>query len=285
MAGIARTSRAARLGISRSVLWHSSALVVVAAMVVPFLWMASTSLESLPQMLHYPPTLVPPRPEWHNYVSIFQDMPLARYLLNTVVIVGLSIVGQLLTCSLSGYAFARLRFTGSKALFVALMIALIVPPEVIVVPQFLLFKTVGGLNTYVPLVLPWWLVGAIGTFLFRQFFRSVPRALEEAAMIDGGKRWQVFRYVYLPLARPISTTVAIFTMVTQWNNLIFPVVFLQSNSLLPITVGITSFQSQYSTHWNLLMAATLLSILPMLLLYAFGQRYFVQGMATRGVEK
>lgn len=271
-------------GVGARAAWHVGALVLALVMVGPFIWMVSSSLKTGGQIFQFPPRLIPAPAHWSNYAAIFNQAPMVRYIVNSIVISGLSIAGQLFCCSLAGYAFARMRFRGRRLLFVALMLALIVPPQVIIIPQFLLARTLGWLDTYWPLVLPYFLAGAIGSFLFRQFFLSIPVDFEEAARIDGARQWQVFAHVYLPLSGPVAATVAIFTLVAQWNNLIYPVIYLNSRDLLPVTVGLTGFIGEFSANWQLLMSASVVSILPVILVYAFAQRYFVEGMVSSGLK-
>jgi multiple sugar transport system permease protein len=268
----------------RRIAWHLVAILLAVVMVGPFLWMISSSLKTGGQIFQFPPRLFPSPAQWANFGAIFTQAPMVRYLVNSILITGLSIIGQLCCCSLAGYAFARMRFVGRRLLFLALMLALIVPPQVIIIPQFLLARVLGWLDTYWPLVLPYFLAGAIGSFLFRQFFLSVPVDFEEAARLDGARQWQVFAHIYLPLSGPVAATVAIFTLVAQWNNLIYPVIYLNTRDLLPVTVGLTGFIGEFSANWQLLMSASVVSILPVILVYAFAQRYFVEGMVSSGLK-
>jgi multiple sugar transport system permease protein len=165
-----------------------------------------------------------------------------------------------------------------------LMAALIIPPQVTLVPLFIMMNQVGWIDTYYPLILPFWLGGAFGTFLLRQFFLGIPRDLEDAAKLDGAGPWRIYWSIYLPLCKPALATVAIFTFLLQWNELLRPLIFLSSPDKLPLTVGLAALRSQYSTSWNLIMAGALISIIPMLILFVFAQRYFVRGVAASGLK-
>lgn len=253
-------------------------------MLAPFIWMLSSSLKAQGAIFAYPPTLIPQEPLWENFQEIFEVVPFGRYFTNSMLIAGLSVIGQLLSCSMAAFAWARIPFFGRNALFMALMAALIIPPQVTLVPLFIMMNDIGWVDTYYPLILPFWLGGAFGTFLLRQFFLSIPRDLDDAARIDGASAWRIFWTIYLPLCKPALATVAIFTFLLQWNELLRPLIFISSPEKLPLTVGLASLRSQYSTSWNLLMAGALISLIPVMVLFIFAQRYFVRGVTSSGLK-
>jgi multiple sugar transport system permease protein len=253
-------------------------------MLMPFVWMLSSSLKDQGAIFAYPPTLIPAAPRWENFREILDVVPFGRYFGNSTLIAVLSVIGQLLSCSMAAFAWARIPFAGRELFFMTLMAALIIPPQVTLVPLFIMMNQVGWIDTYYPLILPFWLGGAFGTFLLRQFFLGIPRDLEDAAKLDGAGPWRIYWSIYLPLCKPALATVAIFTFLLQWNELLRPLIFLSSPDKLPLTVGLAALRSQYSTSWNLIMAGALISIIPMLILFVFAQRYFVRGVAASGLK-
>jgi multiple sugar transport system permease protein len=253
-------------------------------MLMPFIWMLSSALKDQGAIFAYPPALIPPAVRWENFREILNVVPFGRYFGNSTVIALLSVVGQLLSCSMAAFAWARIPFPGRTILFMTLMAALIIPPQVTLVPLFIMMNGVGWIDTYYPLILPFWLGGAFGTFLLRQFFLGIPRDLEDAAKIDGAGPWRIYWTIYLPLCKPALATVAIFTFLLQWNELLRPLIFLSSPEKLPLTVGLAALRSQYSTAWNLIMAGALISVVPVLGLFVFAQRYFVRGVTSSGLK-
>ncbi|MFN8594009.1 MAG: carbohydrate ABC transporter permease [Thermomicrobiales bacterium] len=259
-------------------------LVGGAFMLMPFVWMLSSALKDQGAIFAYPPSLFPAEARWGNFREILDIVPFGRYFGNSTLITVLSVIGQLLSCSMAAFAWARIPFAGSGILFMTLMAALIIPPQVTLVPLFIMMNKVGWIDTYYPLILPFWLGGAFGTFLLRQFFLAIPRDLEDAAKIDGAGPWRIYWSIYLPLCKPALATVAIFTVLLQWNELLRPLIFLSTPEKLPLTVGLAALRSQYSTSWNLLMAGALISVIPVLVLFIFAQRYFVRGVTSSGLK-
>jgi len=253
-------------------------------MLMPFIWMLSSSLKDQGAIFAYPPSLFPPEARWSNFREILDVVPFGRYFSNSVFIAAVSVVGQLLSCSMAAFAWARIPFFGRNVLFMTLMAALIIPPQVTLVPLFIMMNGVGWIDTYYPLILPFWLGGEFGTFLLRQFFLAIPRDLEDAAKIDGAGPWRIYWSIYLPLCKPALATVAIFTFLLQWNELLRPLIFLSTPEKLPLTVGLAALRSQYSTSWNLIMAGALISVIPVLVLFIFAQRYFVRGVTSSGLK-
>jgi ABC-type glycerol-3-phosphate transport system permease component len=253
-------------------------------MLMPFIWMFSSSLKDQGAIFAYPPSLIPVEARWGNFQEILNVVPFGRYFGNSVFIATVSVVGQLLSCSMAAFAWARIPFFGRDVFFMTLMAALIIPPQVTLVPLFIMMNRIGWIDTYYPLILPFWLGGAFGTFLLRQFFLAIPRDLEDAAKLDGAGPWRIYWTIYMPLCKPALATVAIFTFLLQWNELLRPLIFLSTPEKLPLTVGLAALRSQYSTFWNLIMAGALISVIPVLLLFIFAQRYFVRGVTSSGLK-
>jgi multiple sugar transport system permease protein len=261
-------------------------------MMVPFLWMISTSLKTRAEVFALPPTLLPANPRWENYTDMWNALPFANFFVNSVKLATLNTVGQLISCSMAAYAFSALRFRFRGPLFGLLLVTLIIPFQVVLVPNFILyrllphpFSTSGNwIGTQEPLWVGAFLGGAFGTFLLRQFFLSIPRELGDAARVDGANPWQIYRHIYLPLARPALATLAIFTFMWSWNDFINPIIYLRDVQSFTLTAGLSLFQGQYVGKWPLLMAGALVSVLPMIILFVVAQRHFVRGIALTGIK-
>ena len=251
------------------------------AMMGPFVWMLSTSLK--PMAEQFDMALIPHSPTLQNYPQLFQIMPFHLLLWNSLKLAMLSVVGQLLTCSMAAFIFAVVRFPFRNALFILLLVTLMVPAQITVIPQFIIFKWLGLYGTQAPLYLPSFLGGAFGTFLMRQYFLTIPIELAEAARIDGASLSRIFFTIYLPLSKPALAAFAIFSFLFSWNDLFSALIYLPSDmEKTTLTVGLALFQSQYSGQWTLMMAAALLSVAPIIVMFLAAQRHFIQGIAMSG---
>ncbi len=261
-------------------------------MMAPFLWMISTSLKTRAEVFATPPTLFPIVPQWHNYPDMWNALPFGTFFVNSFRLAALNTVGQLISCSMAAYAFAVLRFRFREPLFALLLVTLIIPFQVVLVPNFILYRLLphpfsssgNWIGTQEPLWVGAFLGGAFGTFLLRQFFLAIPRELGDAARVDGANPWQIYRHIYLPLARPALATLAIFTFMWSWNDLIDPIIYLRDIDSLTVTAGLSLFQGQYVGRWPLLMAGALVSVIPMIVLFVLAQRHFVRGIALTGIK-
>jgi multiple sugar transport system permease protein len=276
----------------RRALWHFiSGLLIHAvvwvgalAMVMPFLWMLSTSLKSQGAAVAYPPEWLPDPILWQNYVDVVQSFPFAIFAFNSLKIALLGTLGQLLSTALGAYAFARMNFPGRQVIFFALLATLMIPGHVTMIPTFILFNALGWVNSHYPLFVPAWFGGAFGTFLIRQFFLTVPQDYSDAAAIDGAGHFRIFTGIYVPLAKPVLATLALFTFMNHWNEFLLPVIYLTDQDKMTLTVGLSTFRLQYSTLYHYLMAGTLLSIIPILVLFVALQQYFVRGIVMSGIK-
>ncbi|MEV6278094.1 carbohydrate ABC transporter permease [Nocardia sp. NPDC051832] len=248
---------------------------------LPILWALSGSLKRDGEIAEA--AVLPERPQWSNYGEVFELLPLGRMLLNTTVYAVCVTAGQVFFCSLAGYAFARLRFRGREALFVAYLATLMVPLTVTVIPQFLLMRALGWVDTPWAMIVPGLFGSAFGTYLMRQFFRTLPAELEEAAIVDGCSTWQVYWRVLLPHIRPALMVLAVLTWITVWNDFLWPLIMIQRNDIATATLGLVRLQGQYHTQWPILMATAIVILLPLLVIYAFAQRAFVRGIAMSGM--
>lgn len=255
-----------------------------ATMLVPFLWMFSTSLKNLAEAQIYPPRWIPQRPLWSNYAEVMTKVPFGRFILNSFNISVTGVLGQLITCACAAYAFARLHFRAKTPLFIILLATMMIPYQVVMVPQFLIFKSLGWVNSHRALIVPYWLGGAFGIFLLRQFFLQIPGELGDAAKVDGCNPFEVFWHVYLPLSKPALATLAVLVFMGRWNDLIGPLIYLNRPEMMTVTAGLSYFQGRYYADMPLLMAGSVVSIIPTLVLFGAAQKYFVQGVVLSGLK-
>ncbi len=267
-----------------SLLMHALIWLGAVAMVIPFLWMLSTSLKSQGAAATYPPQWIPDPIRWRNYIDVVSSFPFGVFALNSVKISLLGTIGQIITTAMAAYAFSRMNFPGRSVLFMLLLATLMIPGHVTMIPTFLLFNALGWVNTHYPLFIPAWFGGAFGTFLIRQFFLTVPQDYSDAAAIDGAGHFRIFTAIFLPLAKPVIATLALFTFMGHWNEFLLPVIYLTDQDKLTLTVGLSSFRQQYTTLYHYLMAGTLLSIIPILTLFVVLQQYFVRGIVMSGIK-
>lgn len=254
---------------------------------LPFFWMLSTSLTARGMEFQVPPQWVPRPVVWGNYhEAMFESgLPFPRFFLNTVIITVSSMVGTLLSASFAGFGFARLRFPGREPLFVLVLATMMLPSIVMLIPNYLVFKTIGWVDTWLPLIVPSFLGGgAFYVFLFRQFFMGLPRELDEAARIDGASTWQIYGLIALPLATPALITVGIFTFLNNWNNFLDALIYLNSVEKMTLAIGLLAFKGVRQNDWNLMMAAATIMIIPVLILFFTAQRYFVRGIIMSGLS-
>jgi ABC-type glycerol-3-phosphate transport system permease component len=261
-------------------------LVGAVPMVFPFLWMLSTALKTPPQLLEFPPILIPSPFDWSNFATALQTLPFGRFLRNTLIIEVFVIIGGLISNTLVAYGFARLRFPGRDLLFFLVISTIIIPWMVRLVPLYLLFNQLGWVNSFLPLVVPAFFGTPFDIFLLRQFFRSIPDDLSDAARIDGANELQILTRLILPLSKPVLAAVVIFTFQNVWDDFVYPLVFLHDQQLKTVALGLYDFIAidPFATPWHLLMAASVLVVLPVLLLFAAFQRYFIQGITLTGVK-
>ncbi|HEV8632801.1 MAG TPA: carbohydrate ABC transporter permease [Chloroflexota bacterium] len=280
----------ARLGKKRSrQLGHVLAWAVLATLSVfwmlPFLWMVSTSLKGLDEVYAFPPRFVPEVVRWSNYPEAWGTVPFARFFLNSVIVAVGATVGQLLTCSMAGYSFARLRYPGRDRIFLAYLATMMIPFPVLMIPLFILMRGLALVDTLQGLIVPA-VFSAWGTFLMRQFMLTIPRELEEAARVDGCSHLGIYWRIILPLCKPVIATLGIFTFLHMWNEFLWPLIMINSVDNKTLPLGLAMFQNRvaFKTPWHLLMAAATFSIIPVLGVFVLGQKYYVRGIATTGLK-
>jgi multiple sugar transport system permease protein len=250
---------------------------------VPAIWMVSSSLKVSTEVFVHPIVWLPKTPQWSNYVKIFDILPFGRFALNTVIVTGLAVIGTIISSIMVGYSFARLNWPG-KNIWFALMISTMFLPEIItLIPRFLIFRELDWIDTYYPLIVPYWLgVSAVNIFLVHQFFRGLPIELEEAALIDGANRLQILIKILLPISKPVIASIAVFSLLQHYNSFIEPLIYLRSMDKWTLALGIRAINDSNVQRWELVFAAGTLMVLPVLAMFIFAQRYFVQGIALTG---
>jgi ABC-type sugar transport system, permease component len=274
-------SNSTKSRIGRAIIW----LVLLFGCVVfliPFFWMISTSLKTLEEYYEPGINLLVKNPQPQNYVKALTTFPFDLYLFNTLLTTLIPVVFMCLSSAMVGYGFARCRAPGANFWFMIMLATMMVPGHVTMVPNFILFRTLGWINTLYPLIVPSMFGGAFNIFLMRQFYMRMPKNLEEAAKIDGCGAFKTWIRIFLPLSKPVITTVAIFTFIGGWNDFMGPLIYINSDKYKTLSLGLRSFISQYTTQTNLLMAASIVVILPCILLFFFMQRYFIQGITFTG---
>lgn len=261
-------------------------LIGTLLMVMPLLWMISTSLASTKYATTFPPKFIPSTFEFGNYVRIFSSTDLAKYLLNSVIIVIPSIIGQVLVSSFAGYALARLRAPGRRVWFVITLLTLMIPYEATIIPTFLIFRFLGWINTYWPLIVPQLLGSGFSIFLFRQFIMQIPTEYDEAGRLDGLGYFGIWRRIIVPLSVPAMATVAIFTFTFQWGNFLGPLIYINDPNKYPLALGLYAMTQTANVgqtpEWNLIMAGGMLLTVPMVMVYFFGQRFLYEGANAMG---
>ena len=280
-ASLGRTARARLAALGVYLLLLAGSVV----MLIPLAWLVRSSVMGLSQIFIFPPEWLPDPWRWDNYPKALTTIPFARYFGNTLLILAPTVIGTLITASLAAFGFSRLQWPGRDWVFGVLLSALMLPYAVTLIPTFLLWARIGLINTYWPLVLPDWFGGTIFyVFLLRQFFLTLPRELDEAAIIDGANPLQVLRHVVVPLSRPALITVGIFSALFEWNDFLGPLIYLNDSRQFTLALGLAEFTGLYTSQWHLLMAAATVVIAPVLVLFLFAQRYFIEGITLTGIK-
>lgn len=252
--------------------------------IAPFLWMISTALKTNAQIYTYPPVIFPLQPQWKNFYDALTAAPFGRYYLNSLFICACVVAGTLISNTLIAYGFSRIRWVGRDVVFVIVLATLMLPAQVTMIPVYIIFNKLGWIGGYLPLIVPSFFGNAYFTFLLRQFFRGIPFELSDAARIDGCSELGILWYVILPLARPALVAVTLFSFIWTWNDFLGPLIYLHNSELYTVTLGLQSFISRYWTPMNLLMAASAIAILPVLVVFIWAQRFFIEGINITGLS-
>ncbi len=255
-------------------------------LMVPIVWLLSTSLKDNQQIFRWPPSLLPNPVRWENFPNAmtFSGLPFGRFFLNTFFITAVSTMGAVFSCYIVAFAFSRLRWKGRNTLFFIVVLTMIIPIEVIIVPRFMIYRAIKWWDTYLPLILPHWFSTPYCVFLLRQYMMTIPREMDEAAIIDGCNHWQTLWRIIFPQSKTAAMAVIIFTVQGSWNELLEPLIYLSTMEKYTATLGLSFFNGQYGTQWGMLMAASILVVSPILLLFIAAQKYFIQGIVVSGVK-
>ncbi|MET9023254.1 carbohydrate ABC transporter permease [Actinopolymorpha sp. NPDC004070] len=270
----------ARLG-ARALI-YAVMFVLAAAFLLPLVWMLASSLKPEAQVLTIPPDFFPNHPLWSNYAAVFDRIPV--FVFNSVKLATYNVVGILVVSSMAGYAFARLRFAGRDIAFMVLLATSIIPGIAYLIPQYIVFRQIGWIDTHYPLWVPRVLTPVFATFLMRQAFKTVPNELEDAAKIDGASTFGIYWRIMLPQTKPVLAAIAVFTFLDSWNDLFGPLIYLNSENLQTLPVALAQFQGEYFSQLSLLMAGATVSVVPVIVVFLLAQRYFIQGITMTGLK-
>ena len=261
-------------------------ITVAVFMMFPVFWIFSNSLRTLPGISHFPPRLFPEDPQFSNYIEVLRNSNALLYFRNTMILVIANTIATLISSSIVAYPLARLEFRGRKFFFTLILATMMVPAVTTIIPQFIIFRELGWLDSLLPMIVPSLFAFPYNVFLFRQFYMTIPKSLDEAAKIDGCNPWQTFLVIIVPMAKPIFITIGVLSTIWWWNELFLPLIYVQSNHLRPLTTGaLAGFRVPGSPHmvqWNLQMAMATMMVIPPMILYLFASRYIVQGIKATG---
>ena len=266
----------------RSVVSQVLLTVVLLFFLAPFIWAFRTALKPADEVFSTPPKAIGSEIAWHNFADAWNFLPFGRFMVNGLLVSVLGTLVVMVSSVLAAYAFARLRFPGRERIFVVFLSTLMIPQEVLVVPMFILMKRLGWVNSYAALVLPWAFT-AFGTFLLRQFFLSIPRELEEAAMVDGAGRIRILLRIIVPTAKPAIAVLSVFTFINYWNSFLWPLIIVNTTEMATVPLGLNMFRGQQGNQWHLMMAASMISMLPSIVMLLLLQRHLVRGIALSGL--
>jgi multiple sugar transport system permease protein len=262
------------------------AVLVVGALffLTPFAWMLSTALKPDGQVFTIPPQWIPDPIMWSNFRRLMTEIPFLRYLGNTVFVTALSVAFYLASSAVVAYGFAKIRWPGRETLFYLLLATLVLPPQVTLIPQFVLFQKLGWVGTFLPLVVPPLFGSAFAVFLLRQFYAAIPEDISDSARIDGASEWQIFTRIILPLSRPALATASLFIFIWTWTDFLNPLIYLTDDRLYTLAVGLQQLSSTRAAAWPLLMGGSLLMSLPIIVLFFFAQKTFIEGVSTGSLK-
>ena len=270
--------------------WVILIFIILAAFIsiFPFLWMVSTSFMSEDKIFALPVQLWPDKlfksGMWENYKTVFSKYSFGLYTWNSFIISFLTALGQIFVCPMASFAFAKMRFRGRRWIYTLLLMTLMIPVQVIIIPEYYLMMKLGWINSFLPLIIPSFLSGALGTFMFISVFEAIPSAMFDAAVIDGASAYKILWRVYFPQATASVATLFIIAFMNNWNDLLRPLLYLNKSNLYTVTIGLTRFQSEYTSSWGLLLTASVISVLPLIVVYIFCQRYIIENQMSSGVK-
>ncbi len=259
-------------------------ILISVIMLFPFFWLVRSAFMSDREIMSMPIKWIPERMRYENYGLIFERAPFLRYFLNSILLVAVNVIAQVVSSSFIAYGFARFRFKGKNFLFGVMLSTMMIPYTVVMIPQFMMWQMIGMYNTYIPLMLPAFFGSAFNMFLVNQFYRGIPKAYDEAALVDGANYLKIYFKVIIPMSKPVLCSVGVFTFMSTWNDFLGPLLYLEDEKLKTVSLGLQTFIGQYTGSWNLLMAASSLAIIPMVFIFFFAQRYFIEGITFSGLK-
>lgn len=263
--------------------WHLLLMPTALLFAIPLVQMVMTSFMPNADINKFPPRFFPSRLTLEGYRGLFADSDVLRWLLNTVIVASIAVISHLVLCSLAGYGFARMRFAGRTPAFFVMLATIMIPVQLLMIPTYVMFSRAGVINTLPSVIIPW-LASAFGIFLMRQFFLSLPQELEEAARIDGCNRFDLLLRIVLPLAKPALATLAIFTLLGSWNDLVWPLIAINDDQWFTLQLGLANFQGVRRTQWSLLMAGNVIATMPLIAFFLAAQRHFIATMTFSGLK-
>jgi multiple sugar transport system permease protein len=264
---------------------YAALLIISVMFVIPFIWMARSSLMSLSQIFEMPPVWIPSPFHWDNFYRAMTSLNFGVFFRNTMIIVVLGVLGTVISSTISAFGFSRIQWKGRNLIFGILLSSMMLPGAVTLIPSFLGWKALGFYDTFAPLIVPAYFGGGVfNVFLLRQFYMTIPRDYDEPAVVDGASYFQIFFRVILPLSRSAVIVVALFSFLGYWNDFFYPLIYLKSDSLFTLALGLQMFQGVYTSQWDLLMAASTVVVLPCVIVFLIGQKYFLEGISLSGVK-
>lgn len=282
---VAARARAQTQARAKAIFLYAALITLSLLYLLPLYWMISTSLKKTGSEMVFPPQWFPNPIVWSNYPDVFEQVPVVLYIRNSMIIAGIATLFGVLTASLAGYGFARIRFPGRDFFFACCIASLMLPEIVTLIPEFILFRRIGWVNTFYPLIIPWSLAGsAFAVFLFRQYCMTIPLELDEAARVDGANTFQIWWVIILPLSKAVLATLAILSFTHHWNEFLRPLIYLGRPELRTLAIGLRAFRGEYQLAWNYMMAVALIMLVPILVLFFVAQRQFVQGIVMTGIK-
>lgn len=268
-----------------NLIWLIVVSILAGIFIFPLIWIFSTALKTRDQLFVYPPILIPKPIAWDNFIKAVKAIPFVLYLKNTVIIVIFNLIGDILSSSLVAYGFSRIDWPGRDVLFFVLLGTMMIPYHVTLIPLFIIYRQIGWVNTFLPLTVPaFFATAAFHVFLLRQFYNTIPKDLSDAAYIDGCSDFRIWWQIILPLAKPALVTVGIFNFINHWNDFLGPLIYLQEDKKYTLSIGLYAFRNEFGTDWNLMMAAAILMVIPLIVLFLSAQRVFVSGITLTGLK-
>jgi multiple sugar transport system permease protein len=259
-------------------------ILLTIVMILPFYWMINTSLKQELEVFTIPPTWIPTKLMWSNYKGVFEKIPFLNGVFNSFYITAICAVGTVYFSSLTAYAFAKMNFRFKGPLFSIYLLSMMIPFQITLIPQFILFSDIGWIDSHLALIIPFIFTNGFGVFMLKQFFQALPDALIESALMDGCNQWRIFRSIMLPQVKPAMASVAVFAIIAKWNDFLGPYVILITPEKFTLPLLINSLQGFFSSNWAQIMAATTMSIIPLLVIYIFAQQYFIEGISLSGIK-